>query len=228
MGRQTLTKQLGSCSGKHHATIDVGHATRVIPLKSAKQTSRSRGEFLQYYLVDIPNSYRYRTFAALPRNIGTQDPKGHGILSFHEQEKYPTSSLYENCIDFKFQTDLNYYVELRPVNLALKLIFVKGCGYETYNTKEVKKKRKEETQAYEELGRSKRLEFPALFMYTTFCTRFSLMSRCKSTTSKITNHMDPMRISLASPEAPGRPSLKTIEFCTARGTPIKKFLMKVW
>ena len=43
--------------------------------------------------------------------------------------------------------DRNYYVDLRQKYLALKLILVRGCGYETYNTKEVKKEHKEGAKA---------------------------------------------------------------------------------
>ena len=39
---------------------------------------------------------------------------------------------------------------MRQTYLALKLKLVKGRGYETYNTKEVKKKHKEEAKAKEE------------------------------------------------------------------------------
>ena len=49
----------------------------------------------------------------------------------HEQETYPTTSLDENCIEFEFQTDRNYYVDLRQSFLALKLKFVKGRGFDT-------------------------------------------------------------------------------------------------
>ena len=51
---------------------------------------------------------------------------------------------------FEFQTYRNYYVDLRQTNLALKLKLVRGRGYETYNTKEVKKEHKEEAKAEEE------------------------------------------------------------------------------
>ena len=71
-------------------------------------------------------------------------------MSSHEQEIYPTTSLDENCIEFEFQTDRNYYIDLRQTYLALKLKLVKGRGYETYNTKEVKKEHKEEAKAEEE------------------------------------------------------------------------------
>ena len=71
--------------------------------------------------------------------LGGKVPVVDNVLSSHEQEVYPTNSLAENCIEFEFQTDRNYYVDLRQTYWAWKLKLVRGRGYETYNTKEVKK-----------------------------------------------------------------------------------------
>ena len=98
----------------------------------------------------ISNNFRYQTFVAVSGNLGGKVPIVDDVLSSHEQEFYPTTSLDENCIEFEFQTDRNYYVDLRQMYLALKLNLVKGRGYETYNTKEVKKEHTEETNAEEE------------------------------------------------------------------------------
>ena len=87
---------------------------------------------------------------AVSGNLGGKVPVVDDVLSSHEQEIYPTTSLDENCIEFEFQTDRNYYVDLRQTYLALKLKIVRGRGYETYNTKEVKKEHKEEAKAEEE------------------------------------------------------------------------------
>ena len=38
--------------------------------------------------------------------------------------------------EFEFQTDRNYYVDLRQSFLALMLKFVKGRAYDTYESKE--------------------------------------------------------------------------------------------
>ena len=83
-------------------------------------------------------------------NLGEKIPVVDDVLSSQEQEIYPTISFDENCIEFEFQTDRNYYVDLRQMNLALKLKFVRGRGYETYNSKEVKKEHKEAAKAEEE------------------------------------------------------------------------------
>ena len=61
------------------------------------------------------------------------------VLSSHEQEICPTTSLDENTIEFEFQTDRNVYVDLRQTNLALKSKLVKGRGL--ILTKQQKRKR---------------------------------------------------------------------------------------
>ena len=98
----------------------------------------------------MSSNFRYQPFVTVSGNLGGKVPVVDDVLSSHEQEIYPTTSLDENCIVFEFQTDQNYYVDLRQTYLALKLKFVKFRGYETYNTKEVKKEHKEEAKAAEE------------------------------------------------------------------------------
>ena len=95
----------------------------------------------------MSSNFRYQPFVAVSGNLGGKVPVVDDVLSSHEQEIHPTISLYENCIEFEFETDRNYYVDLRQTYLELKL--VRGHGYETYNTKEVKKEHKEEAQAEE-------------------------------------------------------------------------------
>ena len=85
----------------------------------------------------MPSNARYQTFLAVSGNVGGKVPVVDDVLSSHEQKICPTASLDENCIEFEFQTDQNYYVDLRQTYLALKLNLVRGRGYENYNTKEV-------------------------------------------------------------------------------------------
>ena len=89
---------------------------------------------------------------AVSRNLGGKVRIVDDVLSSHEQEIYPTTSLDENCIEFEFQTDWNYYVDLRQSFLALKLKFVKGRGYDTYESKENKKEHKDESIVFTEAG----------------------------------------------------------------------------
>ena len=74
------------------------------------------------------NNYRYQPFVAVSRNVGGKVPVVDNVLSSHEQEIDPLTSLDENCIEFEFRTDRNFYVDLRQSFLALKLKFVKGRG----------------------------------------------------------------------------------------------------
>ena len=98
------------------------------------------------------NNYRYQTFVAVSGNLGGKVPILGNVLSSHEQEIYRTTSLDENCIEFEFQTARNYYVDLRQSFLALKLKFVKGRGYDTYESKEKKKEHKGESVVFTETG----------------------------------------------------------------------------
>ena len=98
----------------------------------------------------MSNNFRYQTFVAVSGNLGGKVPAVDDVLLSHEQEIYSTTSLDENCTEFEFQTDRNYYVDLRQTYLALKLKLIKGRGYETYKTQEVKKEHKEEAKAEEE------------------------------------------------------------------------------
>ena len=87
---------------------------------------------------------------AFSGNLGGKVPVVDDVLLSQEQEIYPTTSLDENCIEFEFQTDRNYFVDSRQTYLTLKLKLVKGRGYETYNTKETKKEHKEDAKAEKE------------------------------------------------------------------------------
>ena len=84
--------------------------------------------------------------------LGGKVPIVDDVLSSHEQEIYPTTSLDENCIESEFQTDRNYYIALRPSFLALKLKFVEGRSYDTYESKEKKRERKDESVLFTETG----------------------------------------------------------------------------
>ena len=68
------------------------------------------------------------------------------VLSSHEREIYPTTSLDENIIEVKLKTDRNYYVDLRQTFLALKFKLIKDHGYDFYNAKESIKNHKTESK----------------------------------------------------------------------------------
>ena len=97
-------------------------------------------------------NFRYQPFVAVSGNLGGKVPIVDNVLSLLEQEIYPTTSLDENCIEIEFQTDRKYYVDLRQSFMALKLKFVKGRGYDTYESKEKKKEHKDESVVFTETG----------------------------------------------------------------------------
>ena len=57
------------------------------------------------------NIFRYQPFVAVSGNPGVKVPVVENLLSSHEQETYPTTSLDENSNEFEFQTDRNFYVD---------------------------------------------------------------------------------------------------------------------
>ena len=95
--------------------------------------------YKHFSLIMSNNNFRYQHFVAVSGNLGGKVPIVDDLLSSYEQEIYPTTSLDENCIEFEIQTDRNYYNDLRQSLLALKHKFVKGRGYDTYESKEKKK-----------------------------------------------------------------------------------------
>ena len=97
----------------------------------------------------MSSCFWYQPFVAVSGNVAAAVPVVDDVLSSHEQEKYPNTSLDENLKYFDFQTDRNYFVGLRQTNLAVNLTFVTGRGYEPNNTNEVKKEHQEEAKSYE-------------------------------------------------------------------------------
>ena len=78
----------------------------------------------------MSSNFRYQPFVVVAGNVGGKVPVVDDVLSSHEQEIYPTTSLDEKY-RVEFRMDRNYYVDLRQTYLASKLKLVKGRGYET-------------------------------------------------------------------------------------------------
>ena len=162
---------------------------------------------------------------AVSGNLGGKIPVFDDVLSSHEQGIYPTTSLDENCTEFEFQMDRICYNDLRQMYLALKLKLVRGRGYETYITKEVKKG---EAKAEEEETAEEEVPVPLVTHVNNICTHFFQMLKCMLTISKFTTIIGYMRTILTFPKTSREPSLNTREFCTAKGTTMKNLLMKLW
>ena len=99
----------------------------------------------------VLNNFRYQPFVAVSGNPGVKVPVLDDLLSSHEQERYPLTSVDENSIEIEFQTDRNVYVDLRQKYLALKIKLVERRGFDTYKTTEKKKEHKEDT-VFDETG----------------------------------------------------------------------------
>ena len=88
------------------------------------------------------SNFRYQPFVAVSGSVGDKVPVVDDVLSSHEQQIYPTTSLDENSIEFEFQTDRNNYTDLRQTYLSLVLKLVRHHGFDTYK-KEAKKEHNE-------------------------------------------------------------------------------------
>ena len=83
---------------------------------------------------------------ALSGNLDIKVPKVSTFFSSQEHESYPITSFDGNAINFEFQTGWIYEVKLKQNYLILKLKFVHGRFYETYNGRDDKRELKEETE----------------------------------------------------------------------------------
>ena len=110
------------------------------------------------------NNLRYQTFVVVSGNFAVKVPIDDHVLSSHEQKIYPATPLDKNFIGFDFQTDRNYNIDMRQSLLALKLKFVKGRGYGTYESKE-KKEHKNESVVFTETANDEEAEEVARVTY---------------------------------------------------------------
>ena len=106
----------------------------------------------------MSSNFRYQPFVAVSGSLRGKIPVVDDVLSSHEQEIYPTTSLDENCMEFEFQTDRNYYVDLRQTFLALKLKLVRSW-LRNLHYQRGDKEHKEEAKAEEEETGKRRLQF---------------------------------------------------------------------
>ena len=112
VGRQTLRKQLGSGSmegkGSHRrkGTCVQEAGTQVHSNKICKTNqSVAKRHVYKHFSLIMSSKFRYQAFVAVSETHGGKVPVVDDVLSSHEQEMYPTSSLDEKCLEFVFQTD---------------------------------------------------------------------------------------------------------------------------
>ena len=92
----------------------------------------------------------YQPFVTVSGNLGGKFPVVDDVLLSQKLEIYPTTFFDGYCLELDCETDRNYEVDLRQTYLALKLKLLRCLGYETYNSKEVKKQHKEKATVEEE------------------------------------------------------------------------------
>ena len=175
------------------------------------------------------NNFRYQPCVAVSGNLGGKVPIVDDVLSSHEQEIYPTTSLDENCIEFEFQTDRNYYVDLRQSFLALKLKFVKGRGYDTYESKEKKNEHKDESVVFTETGTDDSDDQEKEVARVTYVNNimhsiFFQMLKCTLTVSRFTTPMVSMHTNLTFQTTLRQQSLNTREFCIVKAMTMNRIL----
>ena len=173
------------------------------------------------------NNFRYQPFVAVSGNLGGKVSIVDDFLSSHEQEIYPTTSLDANCIEFEFQTDRNYYVDLRQSFLALKLKFIKGRGYDTYESKEKKKEHKDSSVVFTETGDDE--EEPQDVARVTNVNNimhsiFSYVEAYINNQQIYNSNGHKSYTSLTFLTTLKQPSLNTREFCTVKALTMNKIL----
>ena len=170
---------------------------------------------------------RYQQFVTIFWNPGGKLPIVANVLFSHKQVTYHPNSFDENCKQFQFQTDKNYYVDLRQTYLALKLKLVKGWSFEAYNTREGNKLHEGDAKKSEATEHE---EAPVLLVTHVNNILHSVFSmfKCTPTFIKYTIQMDSMRTNFTFPTTSIGPSLNTREFVTAKVGVVTNFLMKLW
>ena len=102
---------------KQEEDYEQSHSNKIC---KTNQSVAKRHFYKHFSLIMSNNNFRYQSFVAVSGNLGGKVPIVDDVLSSHEQEIYPTTSLDENCIEFEFQTDRNYYVDLRQVFFGIE------------------------------------------------------------------------------------------------------------
>ena len=156
VGKQTLRKQLDEGEGSRMRKGAVGlrqggsKHRRIFPTKSTKQSRRSRKDIFRNIFRSSCQTTIFGT-NFLWQSLEILEGKAQLLTTScpRMNKKFIPD---ENCLEFEFQTDRNYYVDLRQSFLALKLKFVKGRGYDTYEGKEKEKEHKDQSVVFTETG----------------------------------------------------------------------------
>ena len=158
-------------------------------------------------------------------------PVGDNAFLSPELEFNSTTSIDENFLQIDFQTNQNYWVDLKQMYMVSKLKFVKSHEYETYNSKERKIEHKEEAKADEGTLAAEEEQEPPFPLVTYVNNKFhSIFSNVEVYVNNQhkynSNGLYAQKFYISNNFK--ALSLNTKEFCTARGTTRKSFLLKLW
>ena len=176
----------------------------------------------------MSSKFRYQLFVAASEKLGGRVPVVDDVLSSHEQEIYPTTSFGENCrvwisngskILRSFETDV-HDIETETCRES----WLRNLQYQR-GKKGAQRRRKSRRGRDGGRGGSSSSRY---WSKQHNALNFFPMLKCTSTTSKFKTLMVCMRTNLTFSTTSREPSLDTRKFCTARGTTMKNFLMKLW
>ena len=100
--------------------------------------------------VNQSSHFRYGDFTNSFLEIFDKVPVLETIISSNIQEVFPSTSLDESSIEFKFETDSNLYLDMRDIHLSLKLQLFKGRLFEAFKIEKAEHKAKLEEDSDEE------------------------------------------------------------------------------
>ena len=96
--------------------------SRTISRKRRSKNSRSRKNILTLKMILNQSShFWYRTFTNYSLENFEKVRVLETVLTSYTQEVFPVNSLDKSSIEFEFETDCNLYLNMRDINLSLKL-----------------------------------------------------------------------------------------------------------
>ena len=100
--------------------------------------------------VNQRSHFRYRVFTSSSLDIFDKVPVLETIISSYVQKVFPSTSLDESSFEFEFETDNNFYLDMRDTHLSLKLQLFKGRLFEAFKKEKAEHKAKTEEDSDEE------------------------------------------------------------------------------
>ena len=109
----------------------------------------------------MSSNFRYHPSVAVSGKLGGNIRVVDDIWASHDQEISRTTSLDDNCIEFDFQADRNYYVDLKDKH-GFQTEICQGLQLQTYHTKEIKEEPQEKAKLNEEMEEEQEAPLPLI------------------------------------------------------------------